>query len=319
VRAAIIGYRSSVAGDRRLSGRLADYERRLVDETQASGRSFAGRGEFRLADLTFDLLRTLGRDGPTLRELARLAEPPPGMRRVSGRDGRPMVWVPAGTYRMGASPDDPAAAYDEHPSHNVSINGCWLDATEVTNTDYRRCVDDGACTPPERRSSFDDPSRAHHPVLWVNWFQAASYARWAGKRLPTEAEWERAARGGAATRYPWGNDWIPGIANAIESVGEDRFVETAPVGSFPANPWGLTDMLGNASEWVADRYHRNYWDAPGDGRAWDQLTGEWVEEQRVVRGGAHLTPASRLRASFREQRSPEVASRATGFRCAADK
>ncbi len=319
VRAAITGYRSAVSGDRKLSGRLAAYERRLADEVQVSGRSFVGRGEFRLADLTFDLLRALGPGGPALGELARLAEPPPGMRRISGRDGRLMVWVPAGTYRMGASPDDPAAAYDEHPSHNVSISGFWLDASEVTNADYRRCVDDGACTPPQRRSSFDDPEQADHPVLWVTWFQAASYARWAGKRLPTEAEWERAARGGAVTRHPWGNDWIPGIANAIESVGDDRYVETAPVGSFPANSWGLTDMLGNASEWVADRYHRNYWDAPGDGRAWDQLTGEWVEDQRVVRGGSYVTPASRLRVSYREQRPPEVASRATGFRCAADK
>ena len=177
----------------------------------------------------------------------------------------------------------------------------------------------GACAAPQRTAAFNDPGSADHPVLWVTWFQAASYARWAGKRLPTESEWERAARGGATTRHPWGEAWQPGLANAIESVGGDRFIEAAPVGSFPANLWGLHDMLGNASEWVADHYHRNYWDAPADGRAWNQLTGEWVEEQRVVRGGSFITPANRLRVSFREQRPPDVASRATGFRCAAEK
>jgi len=319
VRAAITGYRSAAAGDRRLSGRLATYEQGLLEEMQAAARSLAGRGEFHLAGSTFDLMRTLGPDSPAFRELARLAEPPPGMRRISGRDGKLMVWVPSGTYRMGASPDDGAAAYDEHPAHSVSVSGCWLDATEVTNAEYRRCVEDDACTPPQRAAAFEDPELADHPVLWVTWFQASSYARWAGKRLPTEAEWERAARGGTTTRHPWGDLWQPGLANAIESVGDDRFVDSAPVGSFPANAWGLHDMLGNASEWVADHYHRNYWDAPSDGRAWNQLTGEWVEEQRVVRGGSYVTPASRLRVSFREQRPPDVASRATGFRCAADK
>ena len=319
VRSAITGYRAAVAGDRRLSGRLSGFEQRLLEEMKVSGTSFAGRGEFRLADAVFGLMRALGPDRPAWRELARLAEPPPGMRRISGRDGKLMVWVPGGTFRMGASPDDGAAAYDEHPSHDVSVNGFWLDATEVTNAEYRRCVESGACAAPQRTAAFDDPGSADHPVLWVTWLQAASYARWAGKRLPTESEWERAARGGATTRHPWGEAWQPGLANAIESVGGDRFIEAAPVGSFPANPWGLHDMLGNASEWVADHYHRNYWDAPADGRAWNQLTGEWVEEQRVVRGGSFITPASRLRVSFREQRPPDVASRATGFRCAAEK
>ncbi|HOC41962.1 MAG TPA: SUMF1/EgtB/PvdO family nonheme iron enzyme [Thermoanaerobaculales bacterium] len=319
VRAAITGYRAAVDGDGRLRGRLADYERRLIEEVQATGRTFAGRGEYRLADLTFDLARTLGPDRAAFRELARAAEPAPGLRRISGRDGKLMVWVPTGSYRMGATPDDGAAAYDEHPSHDVTIGGFWLDSTEVTNAEYRRCVEAEACTPPQRTSSFDDPELADHPVVWVTWFQASAYARWAGKRLPTEAEWERAARGGTSTRYPWGGDWEPGIANAIETAGRDQFGETAPVGTFPANPWGLLDMIGNAAEWVADRYHRNYWEAPGDGRAWNQLTGEWADEQRVVRGGSCAAPASRLRVSFREQRSPYVAARTVGFRCAAEK
>jgi iron(II)-dependent oxidoreductase len=319
VRAAIDGYRAAVVGDRRLSSRLTDFERRLGEEVRTSGRSFAGRGDYQLAAMTFDLARMLGPRDRALEQLARMTEPAPGMRRVSGRDGKLMVWVPSGTYRMGASPDDGAAAYDEHPAHSVSVEGFWLDATEVTNAEYRRCVDVQACTPPQRSADLEDPAMADHPVLGVTWFQAATYARWAGKRLPTEAEWERAARGGSSTRYPWGDDWEPGMANSIETAGRDRFGDSAPVGSFPPTSWGVLDLLGNASEWVADVYHRNYWEAPSDGRAWNQLTGEWVERQRVVRGGSFTAPPSRLRVSFREQRSPHGSSRVTGFRCAADK
>lgn len=319
VRAAIAGYRSAVAGDRRLTARLTEFERRLIEEVRTSGRSFAGRGEFQLAAMTVDLARLLGPSDPTIDQLERMTEPAAGMRRVSGRDGKLMVWVPAGTFRMGASPGDGAAAYDEHPAHTVSVEGFWLDATEVTNSEYRRCVDDQVCTPPSRTADFDDPGSADHPVLGVTWFQAATYARWAGRRLPTEAEWERAARGGSPTRYPWGDEWQVGLANSIETGGRDRWGDSSPVGSFPPTAWGLLDLLGNASEWVADVSHRNYWDAPSDGRAWNQLNGEWVERQRVIRGGSFTSTPSRLRVSFREQRSPYGSSRATGFRCADDK
>jgi formylglycine-generating enzyme required for sulfatase activity len=320
VRAAIDGYRSAASGDRRMMARLADFEGTLAGELAASGRSFAGRGEYRLVDLTSDLARVLAPGGPALsRDLARLAEPAAGTRRVSGRDGKLMVWVPAGTFRMGASPDDGSAGYDEHPAHAVSVAGFWLDATEVTNAEYRRCVDAEVCNAPLRLAAFDDPKLADHPVLWLTWFQAATYARWAGKRLPTEAEWERAARGGSADRYPWGNDWRPGAANSVESADRDRYNETAPVASFSATAWGLHDMLGNAAEWVADVYHRNYWDAPSDGRAWNQLTGEWTERHHVIRGGSYVTTPARLRVSFREHRAPRGSSRALGFRCAADK
>jgi formylglycine-generating enzyme required for sulfatase activity len=213
---------------------------------------------------------------------------------------------------------DGAANYDEHPARDIEITGFWMDATEVTNGEYRRCVDAGACSPPIRQEEFADDEFVEHPVVWVTWFQAANYARWAGKRLPTEAEWERAARAGSEDRYPWGHEFQPWKVNGVGSEGGDPFPFSAPVGSYPANRWGLVDLLGNVAEWTADRYHRNYWNAPRDGRAWNQLTGEWVEPRRVVRGGSFTGSASALRVSQRGQRAPESGARNVGFRCVAE-
>ncbi len=318
VSAAITGYRSAVAGDRSLTGRLARHERALANQVRTSLESFAGRGEYQLAGVTLEFALTLAPQDPSLRDSAALAEPPPGSRRISARDGKLMVWVPGGTYRLGASPDDGAADYDEHPAHGVTVDGFWLDAHEVTNAEYRRCVDAGACTRPRRSVAFDDPAMDDHPVVWVTWFQALSFATWTGKRLPTEAEWEWAARGGASTRYPWGPQFQQMRANGMEGLSDDPHAATAAVGSYEPSQWGLFDMLGNASEWVADVYHRTFWGAPNDDRAWDQLTGEWVDRKRVIRGGSYLDGPNKLRVSSREQNAPHEASRDIGFRCAVD-
>ena len=319
VRTAISGYRSAVEGDRSLAGRLAQHERELAQETRASAESFAGRGEYGLAGLTLEFALTLTPQDPSLRRSMALVEPPPGTRRISARDGKVMAWIPGGTYRMGASSADGAADYDEHPARSVAVDGFWLDAHEVTNAEYRRCVAAGACTPPHLNAAFDDPTMDAHPVLWVTWFQASSYAVWAGKRLPTEAEWERAARGGAPTRYPWGHQFQQMRANGMEGLSDDPHQGSAPVGSYQPSEWGLYDMLGNAAEWTADVYHRNFWGAPQDGRAWNQMTGEWSDRKRVVRGGSFLVGPNHLRVSSREQTAPHETSRAQGFRCAADK
>ena len=318
VRAGISGYRSAVAGDRRLTSRLVRHEQRLKQQTVASGQVFAGRGEYDLAYLSLDFAATLRPEDESMAELLAAIEPRPGARRISAKDGKLMVWVPGGEYRMGASPDDGAANYDEHPARDVRVSGFWMDATEVTNAEYRRCVDAGACSPPHRRVEFDDPERGDHPVLWVTWFQAANYARWAGKRLPSEAEWERAARGGTEDRYPWGHQFQQWKVNGVGSEGGDPFADIAPVGSYPAGAWGLSDLLGNAAEWTADIYHRNYWGAPRDDRAWNQMTGEWVEPKRVVRGGSFVGTAGSLRVSNRSQRAPDASARNVGFRCVSD-
>jgi formylglycine-generating enzyme required for sulfatase activity len=229
-----------------------------------------------------------------------------------------MVWVPAGEFRFGAGQGDRQAAIDELPAGNRSVRGFWLDRNEVTNGDYRKCVEAGVCTPPSRTEAFDDPNRASYPVLWVSWYQAREYAMWVGKRLPSEVEWERAARAGTSSRFPWGERWETGRGNAFDTGGPDRWGGEAPVSSFPPNPWGIHDLLGNAAEWVQDVYHTSYSGGPTDGRPWEQETGPMAERRRVVRGGSYFDPPSRQRVSRRDARKPTEDHRTTGFRCAAD-
>jgi len=233
-------------------------------------------------------------------------------------DGKVMAWVPDGNFRFGASEGDRQADPDEYPVNVVSVRGFWLDSNEVTNAEYRRCVDVGACTPPSKTETYDDPHRSSHPVLWVTWHQANDYAEWAGKRLPTEVEWEWAARAGGVDRYPWGNEWDPAYANGIGTGGPDYWPAEAPVRSYPANGWGLHDLIGNAAEWVQDVYHVSYGGMPQDGRAWVQETGPSTERQRVLRGGSFAEPVTRLRVSRRVSRKATDSHRTTGFRCAAD-
>jgi len=124
-----------------------------------------------------------------------------------------MVYVPAGRFWMGSEDGDPDAFYNEKPQHEVNLDAFWIDRTEVTNAQYRRCVDDGPCSPPSRSISYDrdnyydNPEFDDYPVIYVDWNQAKAYCTWADKRLPTEVEWEKAARGTDRRIYPWGNDF----------------------------------------------------------------------------------------------------------------
>ena len=176
----------------------------------------------------------------------------------------------------------------------------------------------GSCTPPQRRDEFDNPRRGNHPVLWVDWFQAREYAQWAGKRLPSEVEWELVARAGSTTTFPWGSSWVPGAANAMGTYRADVFGESSAVASFEPNPWGVYDMIGNASEWTDDVYNEDYYGAPRDGSAWYQETGPAHERRRVVRGGGYDDPPPRQRVSQRRGRRPDNVNRSIGFRCVAD-
>jgi formylglycine-generating enzyme required for sulfatase activity len=155
-------------------------------------------------------------------------------------------------------------------------------------------------------------------VLWVSWYQARGFARWAGKRLPSEVEWERAVRAGSDTRFPWGDKWEPDRGNAFDTDGSDRWGTEAPVGSFAANVWGIHDLVGNAAEWVQDVYHTSYGGGPRDGTAWEQETGPSAERRRVVRGGSYFDPPIRQRVSRRSARKSTADHRTIGFRCAAD-
>jgi len=312
------GYLEAVSGIQRLEPRLQETNDRLLAALRVCGESFARRGERDTAASCFEEgLRIAPNDAAFRRGLESLV-PKPGELRTWAADGKDMAWVPSGTFRFGATEGDRQAATDELPASDFIVGGFWLDRSEVTNTEYRRCVDAGPCTPPRRSDAYDDPNRASHPVLWVTWFQARDYATWAGKRLPTEVEWERAARAGSTQRFPWGDKWVPAKGNAMGAEGVDHWSAAAPVGSFPANAWGIHDLIGNAAEYVQDVYHLSFGGAPRDGRPWEQETGPIAERRRVVRNGSFLDAPARQRVSRRSSRKPTEAHHAIGFRCAAD-
>jgi formylglycine-generating enzyme required for sulfatase activity len=311
-------YRQAMSGNPRFGRRLQDTDDRLLAALLACGNSFARNNDRNIATSCFEEGLQIAPNDVSFRRGLESLEPEPGELRTWVADGKDMAWVPGGSFRFGASEGDHRAATDELPASDFIVEGFWLDRHEVTNAEYRRCVDAGACTPPGRTDAFDDPNRASHPVLWVTWFQARDYAAWAGKRLPTEVEWERAARAGSAQRFPWGDKWNPAMGNALGTEATDYFGAAAPVGSFPANAWGFHDLIGNAAEYVQDVYHPSYGGAPRDGRPWEQETGPTAERQRVVRNGSFADSPSRQRASRRSSRKPTDASKAIGFRCAAD-
>jgi formylglycine-generating enzyme required for sulfatase activity len=214
-----------------------------------------------------------------------------------------MVRIAGGTFRMGND------EIEDSPVHEVSVAAFELDVTEVTGAAYAVCVQRGACTPPATTGSYhgkntepktgcngDRPDRRRHPVNCVTWEQAMAYCRAAGKRLPTEEEWEYAARGGAEGRtYPWG-ETKPG-RQACWSRGHHRN-STCAVGSFPHGAYGLSDMAGNVMEWTASEYQA------GDTR-------------RVLRGSNWLDDeASEMRAAVRMPYAPTDRNEFIGFRCA---
>ncbi len=185
--------------------------------------------------------------------------PPPApetidLARTRPADGMVMVPVPAGELTMG---DDASPFPAERPAHPVMLSDYWIDRTEVSNAQFRRCVEAGACAEPAKWSDANTNADAQ-PVL-VPWESARVYCEWARARLPTEAEWERAARGTDGRLWPWGDEFDASRANLARD--EDGYLHTAPVGSFPAgeSPYGALDMAGNAAEWVADWYDEAYY------------------------------------------------------------
>src|SRR5215212_2645158 len=180
--------------------------------------------------------------------------------RVSTMDGMPQIFIPAGTFRMGGL--DVRRAPNEIPAHNVTLDAFWMDQLEVTNAMYGLCVSAGVCAPPQSLKSqrrpdyFNNPGFNDYPVIYVTWGQAKAYCEWAGRRLPSEAEWERAGRGDDLRTFPWGEDKADGLlANFNMLVGDTSRVGTYPAG---ASPFGVLDMAGNVAEWVNDFYSFNY-------------------------------------------------------------
>lgn len=301
-----------------------------------------------------------------------------------------MVWIPPGTFLMGASDSFP----DEFPPHEVTLDGFWMDTTEVTNRQFQAFVDaTGYVTmaeqPPKLRSvqpdselaqqtilpEFNKPGsicslqlhsrsdidpqkgayswwqyvpgaswkhpegpestiadRINHPVVHVSWLDAQEYCRWAGKQLPTEAQWEYAARGARSGQtYPWGNErnpdgrWLTNIWQGefpVEDTGEDGFRRTAPVGSFSANAYGLLDMSGNVWEWCRDYYQPEYYaespvqNPPGPTTSFDPQEPEIIK--RVQRGGSFMCSDQYCigyRTTARMKGEEDSGAFHTGFRC----
>ncbi|GAB4570386.1 MAG: formylglycine-generating enzyme family protein [Anaerolineae bacterium] len=182
--------------------------------------------------------------------------------------------------------------------------------TEVTNSQYARCVSAGACTPP-KNSRWNDPRYASYPVTDVTWQQANAYARWVGGRLPTEAEWEAACRGGIEQVYPWG-DSAP--TAALANFGGSRGGPVA-VGAYPdgASPYGVLDMAGNVAEWTSTLY-KTYPYYSDDGREDLSAAGS-----RVIRGGSYADGSEGIRCAHRVPRSPDLSGDFIGFRVARDR
>lgn len=233
-----------------------------------------------------------------------------GEARINEKDGAEMVWVPGGTFRMG-SEEQP----DERPVHEVTVKGFWIYKYPVTqgqNLRYRQAIrSPGQPLPRPPSTWLPGDEHTNKPVVGVRWEEAVAYARWAGGRLPTEAEWEWAARGPEGRRYPWGDTWDESRANTWESSAETKGMQT-DVGKYPAGAsWcGACDMSGNVFEWCSSLFRPYPYD-PQDGREDPKAPGD-----RVLRGGSARTNADCARATYRCRPGPQA--RLTGFRLVMD-
>lgn len=239
-------------------------------------------------------LATATTGGPTL-----------GSTEVSEKDGMVLLYVPEGEFTMGSNDGET----DEKPLHTVRLDAFWIDKTEVTNAMYALCVKAGACQPPFfglPNSSYDN-----YPVVYVSWNDATDYCGWAGRRLLTEAEWEKAARGTDGRKYPWGNDAAKPSMNLLNLTNGRG---TTEVGRYPsgASPYGALDMAANVSEWVADWYADDYYkNSPAE-----NPLGPTSGQFKVLRGGAWGRDAYHVRAAVRGWSGPSDLSGWDGFRCA---
>ena len=252
-----------------------------------------------------------------------------------------MILISAGDFIMGQNADQGFMSCKEHgepysdteckrhwyeneePVHTIFLDDYYIDKYEVTNADYLACVLDGVCNPPRKSSSktreeyFENPEYADYPVVFVSWFDAQTYCDWRGVRLPTEAEWEKAARGTDGRIYPWGNEFNPAAGNFCDRYYEydDGYSDTSPVGSFPlgASPYGVMDIAGNVIEWTSDWFSEDYYkDSP-----YKNPQGPQEGSMRTYRGGTFLChfPYD-VRTTDRYEWFPDDRFEHYGFRCA---
>jgi formylglycine-generating enzyme required for sulfatase activity len=264
-----------------------------------------------------------------------LSGPQAGDTRINPVDGATLVYVPAGRFTMGLTPSQgqfllnlcsqllsecETRLYLEYssPAHTVQMDGFWIGQTEVSNAMYAQCVRDGSCSLPRRSRSgtrdlyYDSPNYANYPVIYVNWYAADTYCNWAGGSLPTEAQWEYAARGSGGWIFPWG-DTAPDADQAnIHRLQEDlTSVDAYPAG---ASPFGALNMTGNVWEWVAD-----WWlpDAYTKASSLVNPTGpSSSQDYKVGKGGSFWWSSGAGSPGIHDYYAPDQDGSAVGFRCA---
>ena len=236
---------------------------------------------------------------------------------ITDANGVSMRLVPAGEFTMGSDGDSDS----RNPSHNVYLDAFYMDKYEVTNAYYEDCVTAGVCDPPHetksdfRPSYYGNSQYDNFPVIYVDWYMARTYCEeWRGSRLPTEAEWEKAARGTDGRTYPWGEGISCDQANYDGDPDPFNFClgETSEVGSYESgqSPYDLFDMAGNVFEWTSSLYKPYPYNAT-DGR--EDLTGNG---SRVIRGGAWSEGPNDQQVFYRSWIGPDLSESAIGFRCA---
>ena len=231
--------------------------------------------------------------------------------KTSALDGMEQVYVPEGDFWMGKGEVRKNA---DSPMHSIHLDAFWMDKYEVSNAMYLKCMQAGACTDMVSDNlTYRNWIYRDHPVIYVAWEQAGLYCQWAGKRLPTEAEWEKAARGTDGRQYPWGDDWPnPRLANFEESlINEAVSIYRYPLG---ASPYGALNMAGNVREWVADWYGEDYYLV----MPYANPTGPEIGFERSLRGGSYSEDKSEITVINRMRHEPQSAGLSRGFRCAQD-
>lgn len=234
---------------------------------------------------------------------------------INTKDNAEMVLVPSGEFTMGSDQkSDPYFWGAEGPEHTVFLDSYYIYRTEVTNAMYQECVNAKACPKPAQVFSathadyFVNPQYSKYPVIYVSWTGALSYCQWAIAKLPTEAQWEKAARGTDGRLFPWGND------TPTSSLLSFNSRDTAEIGSFPqgVSPYGALDMAGNVLEWVNDRFQSGYYSVS----PLENPIGPAGTDRRVIRGGAwHHSDISALRTVARASLKESYTGNDIGFRC----
>jgi formylglycine-generating enzyme required for sulfatase activity len=231
---------------------------------------------------------------------------------TSPKDGMVMAYVPSGEFSMGSN----SGSSNERPVHTVYLDSYWIDKTEVTNRMYALCVSAGACQEPlgsisySRSSYYGNSDFDNYPVIYIDWDKAKTYCTWAERRLPTEAEWEKAARGTTNSTYPWGEEVGCDKANALGCKGE-----TSPVGEYELgkSPYGVFDMAGNVMEWVADWFSETYYESSPRENPLGPSSGRY----HVLRGGSWKSIENSLRSAYRLGLTADTTNLyLIGFRCA---